>query len=432
MASSLMLSACGGTPDQAEGTAPANNSEKQQVPAKPAEPVTLKLYIATGITDEDIQNYIVDPVKKKYPNITIEPLKPGNGTKIEDLIAANDIPDLIYTWNGDLGVYYNLNLLGDITPLAKKYNVDLGKFAPEIMTSIRQVSGNNELSGLPFSTPFVATFYNKDLFDKFGVAYPKDGMTWDDAIELGKKLSRVEDGTQYRGLDCDQLGRMGEQLGAAMIDGKTDKASVNNETWKRLFETAKAVWSLPNNQPPKMMTFNGPKWFAEDKNVAMIATASYILGNIATAEKNGGLNWDMVTYPVYPDKPNQYRYVEAHLIAITKTGKHQDEAMQALSVIMSEENQTKMVRATGKMSPLSNPGVNQQLGADMPFMKGKNIANVIKDTPLPAPIFSKFENKARGPVWDSFKQYYDGNIDVNTALRQADENVNAMIAANKK
>jgi multiple sugar transport system substrate-binding protein len=427
----LILTACGGNNPQGAGTAPPSSTENK-APAKSAEaaPVTLKLYIATGITDQDIQNFIVDPVKKKYPNITIEPVKPGTGTKIEDLIAANEIPELIYTWNGDLGKYYTLNLLGDIDPLAKKYNVDISKFAPEIMTSIRQVSGKNEVSGLPFSQPFVATFYNKDVFDKFGIAYPKDGMTWDEMIELSKKIARVENGVQYRGFDSDQLGRMSEQFGVAMVDGKTNKASVNNDSWKRLFETAKAVWSISNNQPPQMMTFNGAKWFTEDKNVGMIATASYILASMESAEKNG-LHWDMVTYPAYKDKPNQYRYVESHLIAITNTGKHQDEAMQALSVIMSEENQTKMVRTTAKMSTLANPAINKQLGTEVSYLKGKNVANVIKDAPLPAPIFSKNEGDARTPVWDSFKKYYNGEVDVNTALKEADEQVNAMLASKK-
>ncbi len=39
-------------------------------------------------------------------------------------------------------------------------------------------------------------FYNKDVFDKYGVPYPTDDWTWDDAIEAAQKLTvKNEDGT---------------------------------------------------------------------------------------------------------------------------------------------------------------------------------------------------------------------------------------------
>ncbi|WP_282941424.1 extracellular solute-binding protein [Paenibacillus sp. RC67] len=393
-------------------------------------PVTLTLYIATGIADKDVKNLIVDPVKKKYPHITIEPLIPGQGTKIEDLVTAGKIPDLIYTWNGDLGKFKQMDLLEDMTPLAKKNNVDLGRFEPVVLESITKLAEKSELYALPFSLNFNATYYNKELFDKFGVPYPKDGMTWDEAIELGKKMSRLDNGVTYRGLDSDQLGRMSTQLSLTMVDGKANKASVNNEGWKKLFETAKRVWSLPNNTPPKMMTFNGGKWFMEDKNVAMLTTAN-ILSSLESAEKNG-LNWDVVTFPVYKENPNVYRYAEAHLIAITKSTKYKDQAMQALDVITSEEVQRLSVRTAAKPSPLKNPELKKELGADMPFLKGKNLQSVIKDTPAPAPYFSPYENDSRGSVWGSFEEYFNDTKDLNTALREADEKVNKLLDSKKK
>jgi multiple sugar transport system substrate-binding protein len=53
--------------------------------------------------------------------------------------------------------------------------------------------------GMPVSTTSGALFHNKDLFDKFGVPYPKDGMTWDVLYELAKKMTRNEGGVQYKG-----------------------------------------------------------------------------------------------------------------------------------------------------------------------------------------------------------------------------------------
>ncbi|CAG7635559.1 ABC transporter substrate-binding protein [Paenibacillus allorhizosphaerae] len=420
----VLLAGCsGGGPAESTPDAP---------PAKAADtaPVMLTFYIATGIADKDVKNLIVDPVKKKYPHITIEPIVPGQGTKIEDLVTAGKTPDFIYTWNGDLGRFGQMELLDDITPLAKKHNSDLGRFEPVVLDSIKKLAPKGELYALPFSLNFNATYYNKDIFDKFGMSYPKDGMTWDEAIELGKKMTRIDNGTTYRGLDSDQLGRLSTQLSLTMVDGKTDRASVNNEGWKKLFETAKKVWSIPNNAPPKMMTFNGAKWFMEDKNVAMLTTAN-ILSNLESAEQNG-LHWDVVKFPVYTENPNVFRYAEAHMIAITKTSKYRDQAMQALDVITSEQNQRISARTAAKPSPLKNPELKKEFGADMPFLKGKNLQSVIGDTPAPAPLFSPYENESRGVFWKSFEEYFSDAKDVNTALREAEEKINQQIQSKKK
>jgi stress response protein SCP2 len=41
-----------------------------------------------------------------------------------------------------------------------------------------------------------------------------------------------------------------------------------------------------------------------------------------------GLNWDVVQYPSYKEKPNTYGYVDAHLMMLTKQSKYKDQAMQ--------------------------------------------------------------------------------------------------------
>jgi len=42
---------------------------------------------------------------------------------------------------------------------------------------------------LPFRSDFWVLFYNKDLFDAAGVAYPTNDMTWDEYAELAKKMT---------------------------------------------------------------------------------------------------------------------------------------------------------------------------------------------------------------------------------------------------
>ncbi|MBD2862038.1 ABC transporter substrate-binding protein [Paenibacillus oceani] len=429
IASMLVLSGCGGgagTPADPAKDQP-NAGEQTTKPGAPAvdtSPVTLKVFFGTGFEDKDIQNLIADPVKKKYPYISIKTYRPGQGTSIQELIAAGDTPDIVFTWNGDLGLFKELGLLEDMSGLALKHGVDINRFEPVVLDAIRSMSNNKELAALPFAVNFNALYYNKDIFDKFGVAYPKDGLTWEELIPMAEKLSRIEDGTTYRGLDPENINRMSMPLSLTMVDAKTNKASVNNEGWKSVFELAKRIWSIPNNKPGTLNA-TGRTQFMNDKNVAMLPVQNILnLGLEAAAAK--GLNWDMAQYPSYKNSPNVYGHVDTHIFSVTKPSKYKDQAMQVISVITSDEVQLLSTRTTARLSPLKNTELKKQLGADMAFLKGKHLEAIFKSTPAPAPTFSLYEFQARAIVQKTFQMYFDGT-DLNTTLRDAEMQVNQML-----
>lgn len=108
---------------------------------------------------------------------------------------------------------------------------------------------------LPLFRNIQATFYNKGIFDKFGVPYPKDGMTYDEAIELAKKVTRSVDGVQYYGLfpgnPAIQLG----QLSQTFLDGKTDEPLLSSDNFASF--AMSAAFCLTSPVISSMM----PIWF---------------------------------------------------------------------------------------------------------------------------------------------------------------------------
>ncbi|MNW16015.1 hypothetical protein D3C71_2147100 [compost metagenome] len=60
-------------------------------------------------------------------------------------------------------------------------------------------------------------------------------MTMEDALELAKKLTRLDNGIQYRGWDLGSIVRMAQPLGLEYIDRKTEKPMMSSEGWKRVF-----------------------------------------------------------------------------------------------------------------------------------------------------------------------------------------------------
>lgn len=57
-----------------------------------------------------------------------------------------------------------------------------------------KVDAQGEFYGLPFKMEAWCVYYNKDLFDRYGVPYPSGPWTWDEYVETAKKLTHPEDG----------------------------------------------------------------------------------------------------------------------------------------------------------------------------------------------------------------------------------------------
>ena len=56
-----------------------------------------------------------------------------------------------------------------------------------------QVSFDGHQYGIPLSVQARVLFYNKNIFDRFGVPYPQAPLTWREFIEIAKKVTYVSD-----------------------------------------------------------------------------------------------------------------------------------------------------------------------------------------------------------------------------------------------
>ncbi|CAG7638390.1 ABC transporter substrate-binding protein [Paenibacillus allorhizosphaerae] len=406
----------------------SNTGSAPKQPIAEAPPVTLKIYMWDAIFQEEaFQKLIAEPVKKKYPNITLQQVVRGPNAQPESIVTSDDnAVDIIMAWNDVLVQFQDLKLLGDITPDVKKAGLDLGRFDAQVLDGMRDGDKKEILYGLPFAQDFYALFYNKDLFDKFGVAYPKDGMTWEDAIELAKKLTREDGGVQYKGLDPEGPEKLGNALSLPFVDAKTQKATLDTEGWKRVFDTLKQIYSIPGNQNTISNHAGTVNRFAKDKNVAMYASHGVVSG-LAQSD----VNWDIAQYPSFKDKPNLYGMVKAYALCITTTSKHREQAMQTLQVMTSDEVQLAYTKSTAMLSALKNPEMNKHFGEDLPLLKGKHIEGIFKSKPAPFVAQSTYSGKARPSLEAKFKDVMAGK-DINTALREAQEEATKQIDALKK
>jgi multiple sugar transport system substrate-binding protein len=423
------LAGCGGNGSNASG-GQQGGQLGEQVNAVAQEPVELTFYIQTGL--DDYEKYINQYVKKKFPNVTLTLVKRGKGQELADLIAANQVPDIVWE-----GLWYltttatKLDLPMDLTGLAKKHQLDFNRYDPALTTMIQSLSLKGEMYFMPYNSFVFATQYNKDIFDKFGVPYLKDNMTWEEMNEVGKRMTRTENGSPYRGIQHREANRTQLQMGLSYVDPKTGKATFTaDDRWKKLLET----WKIAHNVPGQPIFTDFSKgWddFAKNKTLAiwpdLLMLQNY---DMVTAEKNG-LNWDVVTYPTFKDKPNIGTGVSSDGFFITKTSKHPDLAFQIISYLSTNPEVQLEATKNGRITALNDPEIHKHAFENNPAAKGKNLKNIFNIQSAATPL-GPYDREGLTAVTKIIKDYINDKSDANTLLRQADEELNKSIAAMKQ
>ncbi|RPI30256.1 MAG: extracellular solute-binding protein, partial [Chloroflexota bacterium] len=133
-------------------------------------------------------------------------------------IASGDVPDIV----GPVGVRGLWSFEGawlDLAPYIEKTGYDLSDFNPSLI-EFYQLGPQGQV-GLPFAVYPSALWYNKDLFDEAGIAYPphefgaayEDGDEWtfDKLKELAMVLTVDENGNDatMTGFDSEKIGQFG-------------------------------------------------------------------------------------------------------------------------------------------------------------------------------------------------------------------------------
>lgn len=404
----LFLSACASEKDEGGSVPVGKDSETKQ-------PVTLKFFInAAYLNDDEVNIALIEPLKRKYPYIQLDIIRPTKDVTLETMVASNDIPDLHISWNGALGYLMDMGIVDDLEPLMKKEQFDLSRFDVSAIDGMKNEAQNGHLYGLPYAINFQLMYYNKDLFDSAGVPYPTDGMNWDQAIDLGKTIGGKL-GAPYKGLDVN-FKEMAFQLSLPYVDAATKKSSLLDERWKKVFDTAnRALKSSPDS--------DGSASFV-NRNVAMWAFKNRNSSLKQPSEQ--GMNWDVVEFPSFDEKPGVISQVDAHVVYMSPTSKHKEDALKVMEVLTSDDVQQKLSRI-GKLPALNNKTIISQYAADIPYLKNKNWNGVFQGKFGLPPKRLLDDPNIMAAADKAFDDYSKGVADMNTALRRAAEEIDQVL-----
>lgn len=199
----LLVSGCGGTaaepppqpPDQRQDGSPQsipaqtdgsdttqpNEASRTNDVTYDGAPVTVKFIIE--VDEETFRIRYKEQIEAKFPNITLEQANASLTPEgLQELNACGDIPDL-YVMHQGYDMLKELDMLEPLDPYIEQSGFDLGVINDGIVEIQRALDpdGTGLLYGMPIEGTQRALYYNKAVFEKFGVDYPRDGMTWDES-----------------------------------------------------------------------------------------------------------------------------------------------------------------------------------------------------------------------------------------------------------
>ncbi|MFT4028554.1 MAG: sugar ABC transporter substrate-binding protein [Protaetiibacter sp.] len=173
--------------------------------------------------DETMQQ-LIDAFEQENPGIEVElQVNPWTDfwTKLQVGAQGGTAPDAFWMLGDRFQVYAANDQLLPLGDAIEDAGVDLGVY-PTALVDLFTYDG--ELYGLPKDFDTIGLWYNKELFDKAGVAYPTDSWTWADVQDAAAKLTDPAAGVY--GIAAPLNRQEGfyntvAQAGGYIIDGKT-------------------------------------------------------------------------------------------------------------------------------------------------------------------------------------------------------------------
>lgn len=144
--------------------------------------------------------------EQSHPGVTIEIQQVPDHYECLRAYQSDEAPDIIES--GGWALFNDQGMFLDLLPY-----VDQVKGLREDLNAgiLRVACKDGGLPGVPMDVALPLMLYRKDMFDKAGLAYPTEDWTWEEMIELAKKLTlRDEEGVGYQfgfgfGVDIEEI-----------------------------------------------------------------------------------------------------------------------------------------------------------------------------------------------------------------------------------
>ncbi len=289
----LTLTGCGSNdPGSGSGAGTAGTVSAQDIEAALQAGGTIKVWSWEVTLKQVVENF-----EKKYPKVNVELVNAGTSneqyTALQNAIAAGSgVPDVAHIEYFALPQFALAKSLTDLTPYGAKGLQN--SYTPGPWSS---VNTNGAVFGLPMDSGPMALFYNKEVFDKHGIAVP---ATWEQYVAAARKLHQA-DPKAYITADTGDAGFTTSMIWQA--GGKPYQVNGTDVTLNFADEGAQryaSTWQTLISE--KLVAQVSPwtdEWFKGlgDGTIASLTTGAWMPANLESGAPAGKGKWRVAPMP---------------------------------------------------------------------------------------------------------------------------------------
>lgn len=378
-----LLAGCTSNTNDANNDAQDENTAQTETPETTDEAITLN-WAVWDIEQTAYYQPLIDAYEAANPNVTIKMTDLGS-TDYQNMLltqlAGNSDFDVVLI--KDIPGYANLisqNLIEPLNGYVEAAGIDLGLYNGTV-EQVTTSEGN--YYELPFRSDFWVVYYNKDIFDAAGVAYPTNDMTLDEydalirEVTTGEGNDKIYGGHYHTWRSCVQL--------FGILDGQHSIVDGGDYSW--LAPYYEMVLSEQDDgvvmsYATAVSTSSHYRDLFYNNKIAMTNNGSWFIATLIDAVASGeseATNWGMVRYPVPEGVASGTTLGTITGLAISASSTQKQAAFDFIEFVTSEEGQM-VVSSTGTIPAIQNAETMASITAIDGFPQDENSIAAMETT----------------------------------------------------
>ncbi|MDM7887794.1 sugar ABC transporter substrate-binding protein [Curtobacterium sp. RHCJP20] len=318
--------------------------------------------------------------EKQYPKVTVKLVNAGTGadqyTKLQNTIkAGSGAPDVAQV------EYYALPQFALSDSLVDLSSYGFGDLESKFSKGTwSNVAMDGKVYGLPQDSGPMALFYNKKVFDEYGIEVPS---TWDEYIAAAKKLHEA-DPSKYIAADSGDAGfttSMIAQAGGTPFTTDGDKITID------LHDAGSQKWAKTWDQLVEQGLLSKTTGWTDDwykqlgnGEIATMVTGAWMPGNLMASVPDAKGDWRVAPMPTYDGGKAQTASNGGSSEVVMKQSKNPALAAGFLKWLNSSEESTKVFMQSGGFpSTTADLDSSSFLNETPEYFGGQDINKVLVD-----------------------------------------------------
>ncbi len=387
-------------------------------PVAAQENATVRYFTFSAAPDhlEDL-DAIIAAFEAENPGITIE----VSTAPFEDyftLLQADFV-------GGEPPDVFELNYENFVSYAANDVLLDLGGYvsadAPYYPRALEAFQYNGAQLALPETFSTVLLFYNKDLFDQAGVAYPTEAWTWADAVEAGKAIRALGEDVWglYSPVQFWEFYKKAGQNDCHFFNDDMTESTINSDACVQTLETMLGFMEEDVMPDPIEASGVSDSELFLSGNLGMLVTGIWMFAAFADAP----FAWDI---QLEPGLANKGHHFFANGVAVAKDTENPEAAAAwAQYLTASQTAATVRVESGWELPALDEPSYFAAYLEQTP-PDNREAVFMALESPITPPVIER-QNEMQDTVNELLNAVVNGELDAKTALDLAKDELDALI-----